>query len=702
VKFLDQLQHLFQDPSVRRKVKVLITSRPHILVALYFTATEISLDACSLKSDITTFAVSEVNKLPQFSAMAQEIQQVLIDGANGMFLWVSLILDDLKTSFTSKPRIIREKLKTLPSTLPDLYKDILRKIKPENQPAANTILQWVVWAMRPLTLKELTIATAIRPHDTSLSTMEDEMELDMKTVLRLIFGPMLKIEANDTVHLVHQSARDFLRSNNLSSQSPALWNLSSTKSNLLLATSCLTYLSFDELECGPVTPGFTSGEHHKQLEILENRKIENQLLSYAAENWSHHTSQTDHEDLDLLRTFCKLAQSEPKINLAYQIFVYSQKETFKHTSPLHIAADFGFINFIKDLLDSNVDINARAGIYSTALQVAVAKGHETVIRLLLGRGADINAQGGEYGNALQAASKEGNMVIVHLLLDRGADVNAQGGRYGNALRAASFQGNCAIVHLLLDSRADINAQGGLYGTALEAASSESHEAIVRLLLERGADINAQHNGILGNALHAASTTRNEAIVRLLLDWGADVNAQGGFFDSTALQLASVHRNENIVCLLLDRGADVNFQDSSGATALQNASVFGNDDIVRLLLDRGADIDMIGGWDHNAIEAAAKSGKETTVRLLLDRGADVNISSGLQAFALDAAAQNDNGAIFDYIRRNGNNFRGPGWKCNPAHMNDRETLVRLLVDGGVHWASQQDELNSFSEYDEEDV
>jgi len=666
VKFLDQLQYLLQDPSVRRKVKVLITSRPHILVASHFTATEISLDACSLKSDITTFAVSEVNKLPQFSAMAQEIQQVLIDGANGMFLWVSLILDDLKNSFTTKPRIIREKLKTLPSTLPDLYKDILRKIKPENQPAANTILQWVVWAMRPLTLKELTIATAIRPHDTSLSTMEDEMELDMKTVLRLIFGPMLKIEANDTVHLVHQSARDFLRSNSLSGQSPALWNLSSTKSNLRLATSCLTYLSFDELECGPVTPGFTMGEHHKHLQILENRKIENQFLSYAAENWSHHTSQTDHEAFDLLRTFGKLAKSEPKINLAYQIFVYSQKEPFEHTSPLHIAADFGFINFIKDLLDSNVDINARAGIYGTALQVAVLKDHE---------------------------------IIIRLLLDRGADVNAQGGKYGNALQAASFHGNCAIVHLLLDSRADINAQGGLYGTALLAASSGSHEAIVRLLLDRGADVHAQYDGIYSNALHAACSEHNEAIVRLLLDRGADVNTQSSILGDSPLWVASVYSNEDIVGLLLNHGADVNIQSYMVGTALHGASVSGNEAIVRQLLDWGANINAQSVLHHSALEAAAKNGKEAIVRLLLDRGADVNISSGLWAFALDAAAQNDNSAILDHLRTNISDPRG---KCSPALMNDRETLIRLLVDG-VHWmTSQLEEMSSFSESNEEDV
>jgi hypothetical protein len=160
-----------------------------------------------------------------------------------MFLWVSLILDDLKNSNTTKPRIIREKLRALPPTLPDVYKDILRKIKPENIPAANTILQWVVWAVRPLSLQELAVATAIKPHYTSLSSMQDEMELDMKMVLRSIFGPLIKVDANDTIHLVHQSARDFLRSD-YAHEFLANWHLSSAESNLQLAIGCLVYLLF--------------------------------------------------------------------------------------------------------------------------------------------------------------------------------------------------------------------------------------------------------------------------------------------------------------------------------------------------------------------------------------------------------------------------------------------------------------------------
>ena len=160
--FLNHLQYLVHDdPAINRRVKLVLTSRPHILISSYLTGvSEISLNASSLQNDITSFVIAEVGNLPQSHSMAKKIRDV---GANGMFLWVSLILDNLRTSSTTKPRAIREKLRTLPPTLPDVYNEILGKIKPQDQETANIILQGVVWAMRPLTLRELTIAIAVRP-----------------------------------------------------------------------------------------------------------------------------------------------------------------------------------------------------------------------------------------------------------------------------------------------------------------------------------------------------------------------------------------------------------------------------------------------------------------------------------------------------------------------------------------------------------
>ncbi|KAF8531694.1 hypothetical protein BDD12DRAFT_914648, partial [Trichophaea hybrida] len=188
LKLLNQLQYLLHRPATTLSIKIILTSRPHIPVTLYLTnVIKLPLAAENLHNDITAFVKTELGRLPQFSgSLGKEVRQALIAGANGMFLWVYLILEDLKKSTNTTPRAIRNALKLLPPNLPSIYINILSKIRTEDHKTAQKILQWVVWVLRPLTLQELTIAIAILPEHTSMSSMQDDMHTDMRKVLRLI------------------------------------------------------------------------------------------------------------------------------------------------------------------------------------------------------------------------------------------------------------------------------------------------------------------------------------------------------------------------------------------------------------------------------------------------------------------------------------------------------------------------------------
>ena len=249
----------------------------------------------------------------------------------------------------------------------------------------------------------------------------------------------------------------------------------------------------------------------------------------------------------------------------------------------------GFDSIVRLLLDNGADINARGGIYGTALQGASSEGHYQIVQTLLDRGVDVHARGGIYGTALQGASSEGHYQIVQTLLDRGVDVHARGGKFGTALKAASACGHKQIVQLLLDRGADVNAQsGGKYGTALRAASTRGYEQIVQMLLDRGADVNAQSNGKYGPALRASSARNYKWLVQMLKDREVDVMVHSRWEYGTALEAASSYGHHQTVQLLLDRGADVNAQsDGSLGTALEAAFLYGHEQIVQLLLARGA-------------------------------------------------------------------------------------------------------------------
>jgi hypothetical protein len=173
--------------SIRKRIKVVITSRPQIPMTSYFhDLVEISLDS-NTQNDIVNYvhdSVLELQKRHIPTELRQEIQDALIEGSNGMFLWVDLILYDLKTSSRTSQHAIQKKLKSLPKSLLDLYEKILLAIQPEDLELANSILLWVVWAERPLTLEELKIAIAIQPGHRSMSDLSGMVENDFESVLR--------------------------------------------------------------------------------------------------------------------------------------------------------------------------------------------------------------------------------------------------------------------------------------------------------------------------------------------------------------------------------------------------------------------------------------------------------------------------------------------------------------------------------------
>ncbi|KAF8538615.1 hypothetical protein BDD12DRAFT_805984 [Trichophaea hybrida] len=368
-KFLVRLKHLWKDLCIETHVRVIITSRPHIPIASYLpNVIQISLNASILNRDITEFVTTEVPKLPCVSAdsnLAKEVQQVLINGSDGMFLWVSLILDDLKNSTTTKRRVIREKIKALPKSLPEVYKNILRRIKVEDRRAAKTILQWIVCAIRPLTLQELTIAIAVRPGDTSIFSIRDEMETNIQSALQSLFGPLLRIEAGDnTVHLIHQSHVRETDQENLDLWH-SFWRLAQFTPRMELAHQ-IFYISR--------WPWKNFGGEATALEIA------------ASSGFSCFVK--------------RLLDNGADVNA----------ESDEYGSALQEAADKGHKEIVELLLGGGADINI--GTYngrSSAVVLAAVKDHEAIVELLVDGGAGIDSIN-PYAEVMKAHSRHNSLV----------------------------------------------------------------------------------------------------------------------------------------------------------------------------------------------------------------------------------------------------------------------------------------------------
>ena len=80
----------------------------------------------------------------------------------------------------------------------------------------------------------------------------------------------------------------------------------------------------------------------------------------------------------------------------------------------------GELSRVESLLGTDIDVNAKSRIGSTALMYAVRNNHLDVAKLLVARGADVNAQSSKGSSALSIAEKFGHQETSAFLRQSGA------------------------------------------------------------------------------------------------------------------------------------------------------------------------------------------------------------------------------------------------------------------------------------------
>ncbi|KAJ8067042.1 hypothetical protein OCU04_004422 [Sclerotinia nivalis] len=192
--------------SISSRVKWIVSSRnwPEIEEQLQQaeqgTPLSLELNAESVSTAVRWYIREKVKYLARTKKYTTEtkdtIERYLLEHANGTFLWVALVCQNLE-----KARLFtNSKLQDYPSELDPLYNRMMEQIVDmEDIEAAQICLQIlaiVVIAYRPLTLDEL------------MSLMEMNNEIPLEEIIQLC-GSFL-VSRNRSVFFVHQSAQDFL------------------------------------------------------------------------------------------------------------------------------------------------------------------------------------------------------------------------------------------------------------------------------------------------------------------------------------------------------------------------------------------------------------------------------------------------------------------------------------------------------------
>ncbi|KAJ6109977.1 hypothetical protein N7486_002212 [Penicillium sp. IBT 16267x] len=492
------------------------------------------------------------------------IYRALRDKSNGMFLWVSLCIEELCAQNCDDD--ILEALRNLPRGLSELYDLKLRRVgEGRATREAMKVLQYCGVVKRPLAVTEYREALSLSLEQKTFD--HGKIPNDMNKVIKGCYGLIFADEEEDTVHYVHHSVRQHLFITNGGHESQ--FDMASLDQHF--GYLCMTYLDFSnfkrqltKFKKGSGTP--IEPVKLGTLPIYSSSGLSSKL---AQKILSQHRKLRNLSAREIERTALEIVGDGESPRLMLDL----QKQGFQF---LNYARDY----WLYHLSDFTEDVD------NQGLWYAAADGCNLSLSTWLQEGADVSAIF-DGKTALQAAAGGGHLEIVQVLLAAKADVNAlPTTQYGQtALQAAAGGGYLEIVQALLAAEADVNASPATFTgqTALQAAAGGGHLEI---------HINAPPAINIGRtALQAAAGGGHLEIVQALLAAGADVNAPPANWDGrTALQAAAGGGHLKVVQALLAAGADVNASPAQniGQTALQAAAGGGHLKVVEILTQSGAE------------------------------------------------------------------------------------------------------------------
>jgi len=115
----------------------------------------------------------------------------MITKCNFRFRWVALQLNELKKCRTKTD--LKKQLADLPKGLDKAYDQILLGIEKKDHGYAKIFLQWLCFAVRPLTLKELATTTTVDLSAENGPEYESDNELqDTTDVLKICSSFVMK------------------------------------------------------------------------------------------------------------------------------------------------------------------------------------------------------------------------------------------------------------------------------------------------------------------------------------------------------------------------------------------------------------------------------------------------------------------------------------------------------------------------------
>ena len=474
--FLRRLTDVFglqQDKTT--SVKFIITSRrendieEELLSADTPYAHDLYMDWLNVNRDLYEFINVKVDLLDskrkfKSKKTVEEIKRALTHKAGGTFLYVSLVLNELRKTPESQ---MQRKLQEWPSELNKIYDKILSQIEDGCEDIVKMVLRWIVVARRPLAIREIATACVLSSEtfkDNTISSDDlDRHENDFECCRSFVYVDSL----NRTINLVHQSAKDYLLGAYLqASEGLSQFHIVLDKTNLLMFRICWTYLSLKEFEQGAVIIRHGRGNLLYRYHLIKEFLDDHCFLRYANEEWQNHA-----------------LAAGPALATDLEFWKYSlnRMPTFRDFWLL-TGAEEGQQSTVQRLLEEGAELNTQDWAMHTPLSLAVRGGHASISRLLLSRDDIVtDSRDHDHRTPLSYAAGEGHEATVRLILNREVIVDSRDDRGRTPLCYAAARRHEAAVRLLLNRGAVIDSRDNKGRTPLSYAAENGADAKVKLL-----------------------------------------------------------------------------------------------------------------------------------------------------------------------------------------------------------------------------
>ena len=624
------LIHAFQLISESSKVKIFLAGRDEVNgeIASHQLPSLVSVSVTNNSEDIERYIQLEVGSMVQerrllhgkvSQSLKEDIIMVLNQGADGMFLWVNLQLQNIIDKRLKLEKDVRKQLQDLPSGTEELYESVFLHLEESGSSSffrSSCMLKWLLAARRALSKRAMLEALSV-DEDGDQDTLTEDM------VLEICCNLVIADDETDTFRLAHLSVQEFLE------KRP---EFSNSQLHSFATIRCIQELLNErEMEAGKLQAGTTNES----------------FRAYAAANWDYHLSCVDEEDRtgDLCSALSDFLLNEERFiafnkeafrsverRAAHNLKRFSMDLVANPATPLFAICIFG-LQFVMDkwlstkfLNENEINWDQRNTCGNTALLLTIRHGHTEMTKFLLSQNnIRLDLAGENAFSPLLRAVLSGNVKIVELLLKYPVvDIHGKASGGHSVLHLAVESGVDDCIDALIEHNADPNSQNETGDTALMFATSSGRIATVQKLLKiPGINISAK-NGDGQNALHTAIVAGKNSsleIVHLLLKTEIDVEARmtaGG----SALHCAAYHGSKLIVKALTKIGANVSEKDDQGSTPLHLAAFQNHKAVVQQLIRAGARCTP-NNFGSTELHLAIYGGcDDQVIRLFIENSVDV--------------------------------------------------------------------------------